>query len=291
LTAFSPEWLRQREPLDAASRDATLVAWLPPTSGTRHVVDLGAGTGANLRALAPRLGGAQEWLLVDDDAGLLEAAGAACSDWAETIGATLARDAADLLISGAGFRCRVRRRKLDLAAELSSLRLPEHCLVTCSALLDLVSAPWLATLTASCRSARAAALFALTYDGRATLAPEEPQDFRILELVNAHQKTDKGFGAALGPAAAGHCARLLSELGYEVLSRPSDWRISSAQRVLQTQLLDGWLEAALETAPPSEHDSLEHWRDRRREHVERGRSEMVVGHLDLAARLQNGVGY
>jgi hypothetical protein len=291
LTAFSPDWLRLREPLDAASRDATLVDWLPPASGTRQIVDLGAGTGANLRALASRLGGDQEWLLVDDDARLLEATGAALSDWAEAIGATLARDGADMLISGAGFRCRVRRRKLDLAAELSSLRLPQNCLVTCSALLDLVSAPWLATLAASCRSARAAALFALTYDGRAILAPAEPQDARILELVNAHQATDKGFGAALGPAAAGHCARLLGGLGYEVLSRASDWRISSAQRALQTQLLDGWLEAALQMAPHSEHDSLGRWRARRREHVERGSSEIVVGHVDLAARLENGVGY
>src|SRR5512145_1693947 len=38
---------------------------------TRSVVDLGAGTGANLRYLAPRLGSPQDWLAVDSDPVLL----------------------------------------------------------------------------------------------------------------------------------------------------------------------------------------------------------------------------
>ena len=118
LTGFTPDWLRLREPLDSASRDGSLVEWLPHVTGTRQVVDLGAGTGANLRFLAPLLGGAQEWLLVDDDAGVLEAADPAFSDWASNTGARMTSGPAELLITAAGFECRVRRRRLDLAAEL-----------------------------------------------------------------------------------------------------------------------------------------------------------------------------
>ncbi len=63
-----PDWLAVREPADHAARDAGLVAplarALPP-----HVraVDLGCGTGSNLRALGPHLGPAQDWVLVDHD--------------------------------------------------------------------------------------------------------------------------------------------------------------------------------------------------------------------------------
>ena len=123
LTGFTPDWLRLREPLDSASRDGSLVEWLPHVTGTRQVVDLGAGTGANLRFLAPLLGGAQEWLLVDDDAGVLEAADPAFSDWASNTGARMTSGPAELLITAAGFECRVRRRRLDLAAELHTLPL------------------------------------------------------------------------------------------------------------------------------------------------------------------------
>ena len=123
LTGFTAEWLHLREPLDAASRDATLVEWLPQIGGTRHVVDLGAGTGANLRYLAPLLGGAQEWLLVDDDAPLLAAADDALFAWAMDPGARMTNGPAEILIAADGFECCVRRRRLDLAAELHSLPL------------------------------------------------------------------------------------------------------------------------------------------------------------------------
>ena len=285
MTGFTPDWLRLREPLDSASRDGSLVEWLPHVTGTRQVVDLGAGTGANLRFLAPLLGGAQEWLLVDDDAGVLEAADPAFSDWASNTGARMTSGPAELLITAAGFECRVRRRRLDLAAELHTLPLSDHGLVTCSALLDLVSATWLHALADRCRRARATVLFASTYDGRTVWTPEEPGDARMLALVNAHQTTDKGFGPALGPAAAPLCARLFRELGYEVVAHTSDWRMGPGQRAPQSQLLDGWLDAALQMAPENHHATLTAWRARRREHVEQGRSSLTVGHIDLAARL------
>ena len=70
MSAFSPEWLALREGADARARDAslagTLLATRPPGQPLR-VVDLGSGSGANLRYLAPRLGHGQHWLLIDYD--------------------------------------------------------------------------------------------------------------------------------------------------------------------------------------------------------------------------------
>ena len=65
MSGFSAEWLALREPLDARSRSAELVARLRADApdGTRRIVDLATGTGANLRYLAPRLGGDQDWLV------------------------------------------------------------------------------------------------------------------------------------------------------------------------------------------------------------------------------------
>jgi SAM-dependent methyltransferase len=74
---FTSDWLALREPVDHRSRDADLVASLAKwwrSFPSYRVLDLGSGTGSNLRYLAPRLGEQQEWTLVDRDGALLDRA-------------------------------------------------------------------------------------------------------------------------------------------------------------------------------------------------------------------------
>src|SRR5947209_11926119 len=70
-------WLALRAPADSAARSAALtqaiVAALPPDRPVR-ILDLGSGTGSNVRYLSPRLPGPQHWLLVDRDPELLSEA-------------------------------------------------------------------------------------------------------------------------------------------------------------------------------------------------------------------------
>ena len=89
MTGFTADWLALREPADRRARNRELVRDL--TAWRRDlrelaVVDLGAGTGAALRYLAPRLGGEQTWLLLDHDAALLGLVEARTSDWARENG-------------------------------------------------------------------------------------------------------------------------------------------------------------------------------------------------------------
>ena len=43
---------------------------------------------------------------------------------------------------------------------------------------------------------------ALSYDGRVVIEPDERFDRELVAGFNLHQRTDKGFGPALGSAAA-----------------------------------------------------------------------------------------
>ena len=73
----SPEWLVLREPADAAARSGELAERLaasPPAAGPLVIHDLGGGSGAMGRWLAPRLPGPQHWVVHDRDAELLELA-------------------------------------------------------------------------------------------------------------------------------------------------------------------------------------------------------------------------
>ena len=262
-TGFSAEWLALREPADRAARSGRLArrvaSELTPDRPIR-ILDLGAGTGANMRYLADLLPGPQRWLLVDHDASLLARATPGAPASAET-------------------------RELDLNAigEPGSRQMFSGiALITASALLDLVSAGWLRTLADRARERGAALLFALTYDGRIELDPAEPEDAEIRDLVNRHQRTDKGFGPALGPDAADAAAAVLESLGNHVERERSDWRLGPESQELQRELIEGWARAAGEI-DPLKRAVIDSWRERRLAHVAGQRSRIVVGHEDLAA--------
>jgi hypothetical protein len=104
----------------------------------------------------------------------------------------------------------------------------------------------------------------------------------VRQLVNDHQRRDKGFGPALGPMATDCAERAFTALGYRVLRDRSDWVLQADASQLQQELIDGWARAAIDVAP-ERVASIGAWRARRLSHVANGRSDLRVGHDDLAA--------
>lgn len=285
MSSFSASWLELREASDRRARSDELVAQLRSAyaaSARLRLLDLGAGTAANLRYLASRLGGTQHWTLIDQDAGLLESAQSALRRWAEEQGYAVSSQSDTLHIAAESFACRIDWLVMNLATRLDDLPLDDGCIVTASALLDLVSSAWLTELANRCHARHTGILCALSYNGRMRVAPSDPLDELTLDLFNRHQRTNKGFGPALGPAAADFAKDALGAIGYRVATRPSDWRLAEADETLQSELLDGWLQAALETGRAHAAE-LNAWADRRRRLISAGRSRIVVGHEDLLA--------
>jgi len=278
--AFSADWLALREPFDRAAREASapLVQALRargPAQGPWRVMDLGCGTGANLRWLAPRLGGEQQWLVLDHDAALLRR-------WARQPGFEAA-GGGRLRWQGPGFAAEVVRRQTDLAQGLAALPWSAAQLVTASALLDLVGEAWLTELADRATGARAALCLALSVDGRHAWGPTDVLDGTVNALFAAHQRRDKGLGPALGAQAVPSLVRLLRARGYRVRLARTDWRIASASDpsgAMQRALIDGLARAAAEQAP-AQAAALQAWRHRRLAQAAAGR--LVVGHLDVFA--------
>lgn len=268
MSGFSDAWLALREPFDAAARanalEASLALWARGR-GPLRILDLGAGTGANLRHLAPRLPVGQSWTLVELDPALIEAG-------SRRLSGALGAEAV--------------YRRADLVADLETL-LGEPCeLVTCSALLDLVSADWLERLVGLIRQRDLALLAVLTYDGRVELEPALPLDGEVIALVNRHQRTDKGFGPALGPEAAVRLGRLLHAAGDQPLVALSDWVAGPHDKALQEALIEGWAQAAAAIAP-DRAPQIASWKRQRLDLVAAGGARCRVGHLDLL-RLPRG---
>ncbi len=267
---FPSDWLALREPVDHRSRATSLIDPLSRWWRSRtkpRILDLGAGTGSNLRYLQSRMPNEAQWLLLDHDRNLLR----------------LADD-------GNGRQIGVLQVQGDLA-RLGPGLVPHADLVTASALLDLVSREWLRALVTECREHGCAVHFALTYDGeiewtaaggrdRADRAGEG--DALIREAVNAHQRRDKGTGDALGPAAALFAEGLLRAAGYTTWLAPSPWQLGARDLELARALLRGWEHAALEEQP---HESrrIREWAARREGTIQEPDFGLTVGHLDLLA--------
>jgi hypothetical protein len=251
-------------------------------TGLVRVLDLATGTGANLRYLAPRIGGPQEWLLTDRDRRLLDALPRCMETWARSAGYETGGTGHSRWIAGPGFHCTFRPLRLDLAPGLGLARLPIRGwqLVTASALLDLVSEQWIESLVARCLAENAHVLFALTYDGRVKMQPSLSDDALITNLVNRHQRIDKGFGRALGPDAPGVTQAKLLDRSYRVSRRASDWHIGNQDAGLQASLIRGWAGAAMEAAPES-RAAIGSWCAARLALLSEGQSRLVVGHQDL----------
>jgi hypothetical protein len=263
MTGFSADWLTQREPFDMRARNAsvldTVAASLAAYPSVR-IVDLACGTGSTIRALSARLPSHQNWKLVDNDLGLLARA-------------TATAHSESVVITGI---------PLDLNRDLEAALDGPVDLVTTSALLDLVSEPWLERLAVEIAARKIPLYAALSYDGTIDLTPHDPLDAAVIAAINTHQRTDKGFGPALGPAAATSMIARFESLGYSVKHGRSDWVIGPQDQDMQNEILAGWAHAARELDALTLADTAA-WLTRRRDIVAAGRSSLRVGHVDVFA--------
>jgi hypothetical protein len=265
VVRVTPEWLGLREPADAAARSAELAARLVrhlPTAGPLVIHDLGGGSGAMARWLAPRLPGPQHWVVHDRDADLLELA------VADRPGA-----AAD------GTAVTVEARRSDIT-RLAPGDLAGAGLVTASALLDMLTTDELAAMVATCTEIGCPILLALTVVGRVALTPTEPLDARMAAAFNAHQRRTTTAGRLLGPDAVAGVVEQLHGTGVEVVVRSSPWRLNGVDADLTTEWFAGWLAAACEQEPALLAEAGA-YRERRLAQAAAGELAVAVDHADL----------
>ena len=274
MSAFSAAWLDLREPVDHRSRDPALAEQLGhylAGAGPITVVDLGCGTGSNLRATAPLLGPEQHWTLVDQDQVLLDTAVARLSAWADLADTSDGR----LRLTKGNRRISVAFRRADLARELEAALGPSANLVTASALFDLASAAFIAAFAAATAARQSAFYTVLTYDGDQRWTPEHAADVAMVEAFHAHQRRDKGFGRAAGPDAPDALSEAFSAAGYAVSEGDSAWRLGPGDETLIAELARGFADAVGETELV-EASTIDTWRAITR-------TGAIVGHADTLA--------
>lgn len=246
--AFAAKWLALREPADQAARDQGLLNQAIQAAGPSPVVlDLGCGTGSTVRTLRPLLPESTKWRLVDNDRELLEIA---------------AKEAPSSSV-----------HLLDIL-DTESLPLDDVTLVTCSALLDLVTESWLQQLVDKLTVPFYAAL---SYNGTMRWEPELAMDHAVTEAFNRHQRRDKGLGPALGPDSAARTATVFESAGWSTWMAPSNWVLGPDSEALHVALVEGIGQAASEAG----EQGAEEWTSERVSTAPH--SACVIGHADILA--------
>ena len=276
MTEFSSEWLLLREAADHKDRNTQLQSqvahWAQEkfSGRTMRLMDLGCGTGSNLRALAPLMPQQQHWTLVDYDAKLLLTARQRLMAWADSF--TERGDA--LLIQKQGKSLEVIFAQKNLMTELSQLMETPPDLMTAAAFFDLVSVAWLGQF---CQLLRCPLYAVLTYNGQEVWTPSSAHDALFLDAFHQHQRSDKGFGVAAGPAATDALVDALEKQGFLCEKGASPWRLTLEDHALMQALASGAAGAVKETAQLTP-TQLEVWTQTRKM-----ATHCQIGHWDVFA--------
>ena len=224
-----PGWLAARAAADTSARAATLGSLLPELisyltgtgrDGVLKIIDLGAGTGANQRWLAPRLPFPQRWIHLDHD---------------PVISRSLPLPDHTMIIDAG----------VETLGRLLASRSTDQHLVTCSALLDVLT---MDQLDAVCRAVidnQVPTLLSLTVTGTLNLTPVDPHDQLLQDAFNDHQ------GAPAEWSTCRHAGRRRVVRGRIHGPHPeTSWQLTaSSDAAFVDQLLQERLEAAVAHDP------------------------------------------
>lgn len=274
MSGFSPQWLSLREAADHRARSHELASALSARFAQRasvSVVDIGCGTGSNLRATVALLPERQLWRLVDYDADLLAAARMQLTEWADEAES----DGERLILKKGGKRIEAEFRQCDLNADLDGALGENADLITSSAFFDLTSVDFMRRIAAAVAARKAVFYTVLTYNGRQSWSPRHPSDNAMSAAFHRHQMRDKGFGPAAGPTAAVELGEQFRLQGYGVLEGDSAWQLGAKDAALIAELQTGHAAAVAETRAVDEK-TLERWSGAKR-------TAVTIGHTDTLA--------
>jgi len=261
-TLVDPDWLAARVAADDAARAATVNTLLPQLSrylieaagpgGTVQIIDLGAGTGANQRWLAPRLPIRQRWLHLDHN---------------PVISRSLPLAAETVIVD----------ESVEALGELLTRSSGDRQLVSCSALLDVLTTEQIQAVCRAVIDNRVPAFFSLTVTGGLRLSPADAHDQLLLAAFNDHQRR----AGRAGPEATTLTVNLLRAAEFTVTTQETPWRLTAESGLaFVDQMLEERLAAAV-AQDPALARTAKAWLELRRAQLAAGLLRIELDHCDI----------
>ncbi len=284
--SFDPNWLETRYRFDSSARkNSTEKKMLDHFSSLANIniVDIGAGTGNNVRYYASFLPQNQNWLLLDSDSDLNSQSLVLLSQWAK-------KNHWSYQLSENELRFQVATKTVTVKTKLGSLLelnklvdLAKVNLITANAVFDLFSSlQWKNFLSQ---------LIPFSLPLLATLNYSEMNFFpfceinqKYIDIYNQHMTRKQKFGKAMGPDCAEQMSHVLTQYNYSTITGQSNWVINTKENFM-LHFLIGFMEKSVEEmiSAPLEKKAFQQWVIKKRKEIEESRLEAKVHHIDIFA--------
>lgn len=217
-----------------------------------QIIDLGAGTGANQRWLAPRLPIRQRWLHLDHN---------------PVISRSLPLAAETEIVD----------ESVEALGELLTRSSGDRQLVSCSALLDVLTTEQIQAVCRAVIDNRVPAFFSLTVTGGLRLSPADAHDQLLLAAFNDHQRR----AGRAGPEATTLTVNLLRAAEFTVTTQETPWRLTAESGLaFVDQMLEERLAAAVAQDPALARTAAA-WLELRRAQLAAGLLRIELDHCDI----------
>lgn len=285
--SVEPAWLACRYDADRAARSTGVrdrVAACFSGRSDMRIVDLGAGTGANLAHCTGLFAGDQHWTLIEQDPGLLDAVEASLDCWLGVLGWT-AR-AGEQLADGLRFTKNGRSLRVTLVpatveclAERVDLAATD--LVTANALFDLFSEIQFHDVITLLRRFRVPCYATLNYASM-RFTPSDRLSEHYVDLYEAHMRRPRPAGRSMGARCTHEMAAVATRIGARVERAPSPWILGPGKAPMLRYLVRFMREAIPEVLPcPTDLPQLLAWEKERMALIERRGLSLDVSHEDI----------
>ncbi len=270
----TPDLLLLKEAADKRAKNSdvsdALSGWFEGRTSL-DVLDLHAGTGATLRALAPILAQDQSWTLYARDTAEEALARDHLTRWAPAARAT----DEGLFIERQGQKIAVRFRQYDVVAAGGALAEPPPSLVVIDDDLMRYPAAVIRKLVAILADRRSVLHARLIYDGRLKLQPHHAADGAFTAALHRELMRDMGHGETTGPQAANEIGEQLRLSDYSVIEGPSHLHLRAAEAQLIHAVTRRLAEA--QRAVARGHDKMiDTWLARPRATLEISQTDLVA---------------
>ncbi len=236
-----------------------------------EVVDLRAGIGANVRALAPLLPLDQTWTLLARDAAEADAARDHLTRWAPAY----KTDGNILKLARESLRLDIEFVVADVVRDLSAAFKKTPALVTVSGDAVRYPAAIIRKLAAATAGRKAIFYANLVYDGRLRFSPHHAADSAITAAYHRTLMRDDGAGPGTGPLAASELSEQFRHCDYTVIEGPSPVWLRAPEAPLM-RLIQNQMAEAQRIVAKGHDKMIDTW-------LARPRSALEISQTDLLA--------
>ena len=281
------QWLAHRFAYDAQARHPEIehkfLAFFEQHQTALKAVDVGSGTGANVRYYFDRIPHAQEWTLIEQSSGLLDECRRTLVAFAQEHDYDWQSQGNIFLLTDAEKTATITLVQGSIAHIEQLIDLTQTDVVTANAVFDLLSFEQFDTLVSTLAKHDVCLLATLNYY-ETSLLPFSEQDHRFIGWYHMHMKRPQPMGIAMGPDCSEEMLDLLAQHHMMIEQESSQWHLKRCDITMHRYLLHFVEHAVAELSLSSEEQrDFATWLVDKKELCRRRELEIIIDHSDIFA--------